>query len=238
MDNTTAGTYSTIGGGHGNTVTSSLYSRSTIAGGELNTISGQYSAIPGGTDNNVSGDYAFAFGYGVVVSNDSTTAFYNGTNDGSFCINRESSSYPLQVGTDNTNGNTAYLSAGGTWQNGSSKAIKDRFRILSSSDVLQKITDMEISGWYYKGTDEYHIWPCAEDFYDAFGTGVENKEDARTHIASADIAGVGLIAIQELSNLMDSQDTRIAELKEENDNLKERVRRLEEKLGVMETSAF
>ena len=90
MDNTTAATYSSIGGGYGNTVvTGSMWGRSTIAGGQLNTVSGDYSAIPGGSDNDVSGDYAFAFGRGVIIpaAADYHSVFYSATYPGSLLVN-------------------------------------------------------------------------------------------------------------------------------------------------------
>jgi len=79
---------------------------------------------------------------------------------------------------------------------------------------------MEIVGWHYIGSEEYHIWPFAEDFYAAFGTGVEDSVDASSHLAAGDVAGVGLVAIQELSRLVN-------ELREENAELRSRIENLE-----------
>ena len=86
---------------------------------------------------------------------------------------------------------------------------------------------MELQGWYYKNTNEYHIWPFAEDFHAAFGTGVENQEDASTHLAAGDVAGVALMGVQELAR-------RDNERAKENDALKKKIVELEQRLQALE----
>ena len=170
------------------------------------------------------------FGQQVYCSTDKRVMFFDASHYGALGINRDDHdggvNYPIEVGTNPANGNDAYLTQGGVWTDRSSKCLKDRYVKLDSKEVLDKIMNMEIVGWYYKGTNEYHIWPFAEDFYDAFGTGVENVKDARTHIAPGDIAGVGLIAIQELEKQIIELKKELEELKEENCQLKTKIKEL------------
>ena len=65
--------------------------------------------------------------------------------------------------------------------------------------MLSKILALDVLGWYYKGTNEYHIGPIAEDFYSAFGTGNQDDQAYSTkHISSVDPAGIALIGVKEL----------------------------------------
>lgn len=133
-------------------------------------------------------------------------------------------SYPLQVGTTFTNGNGAFLTAGGTWTNGSSRTFKDRFTDLNPSEILDKIENMELKGWFYKGTQEYHIGPFAEDFYQAFGTGVLDVEaDLGRYLSPADVAGVSLVAVQELIRQSKKQNMKpeeVEKIKSDNESLR------------------
>lgn len=218
------GQMATVGGGQGN-YANAWYA--TVGGGYQNYVAGGNSVIPGGSNDTIGsgGTNSVVFGSGVYCNSASRALFYSSANSGAVGINRADHdggiTYPLQVGTTTSNGNNAYLTNGGVWTNASSRTFKDRFLALSGAEILRKISGMELKGWYYKGTDEYHIWPFAEDFYEAFGTGVENKVDASTHLAAGDVAGVGLVAIQELNRKLEMLEQR-------NRDLEQRVRELEE----------
>lgn len=114
----------------------------------------------------------------------------------------------LEVGTNNTNGNGAYLTTGGTWTNNSDINLKEDISKLSAQEVLQKIAGMQITRWKYKGTNEYHIGPMAQDFHAAFQTGTDNKS-----ISSIDPAGVSLLAIQALMEKIEALEKEINALK-------------------------
>ena len=82
---------------------------------------------------------------------------------------------------------------------------------------------MELKGWFYKETQEYHIGPFAEDFYQAFGCGDQNvKEDLGRYLAPSDVAGVSIIAVKELINIINKQQAEIDFLKKEVEILKEK----------------
>jgi hypothetical protein len=209
---------------------------SVIGGGHENTASGNFSVVVGGSSNVANGGYNLVFGEGVSPSVTETHRVYlfgdgscapNSCPSGRLAINRLNAQHPLHIGTNNANGNDAYLTAGGTWTNASSRSLKDRFRPLYPQEVLQKILAMRVEGWYYKGTEEYHIGPYAEDFYAAFGTGVANENDAQTHLAASDVAGVSLLGIQALHKENDSLRRRVSYLETENAALRARLDRLE-----------
>jgi hypothetical protein len=225
------GDYSTVSGGTLNTA--SGYG-STVSGGSNNTASGDNSVVAGGVSNTANAAYNLVFGQNVDPSVAETHRVYffgDGSSPGGVAnpsgflvINRLDGDYPIHVGTNGTNGNGAYLSAGGVWTNISSRAKKDRFRPLDAGEVLERIRALPVEGWYYKGTNEYHIGPYAEGFHDAFGTGVlDNPEDARTSLAALDVAGVALLGIQALAERDEAYERRIAALEAENAQLRAAV---------------
>jgi hypothetical protein len=148
------------------------------------------------------------FGRGVYVDNTYRVVFFDGRNSGKLGINRDDRdggiSYPIHVGTNTGNGNGAYLSATGVWTDASSREFKESFQKLDGNEVLNKLESLDIYRWQYKGTEEEHIGPVAEDFYSAFATGTDNK-----YLASSDVSGVALRAIQELITLTKAQQEKI-----------------------------
>jgi len=121
-------------------------------------------------------------------------------------------SMPLVVGTDGTTGNSAYLSPGGSWTNGSSRTFKEDFAAVDGASVLAKVLAMPVTTWRYRDSNEgRHMGPIAEDFAAAFGLG-----DGDRYIGTVDGIGVALAAIQGLGARMDSEiaakDARIADL--------------------------
>jgi hypothetical protein len=141
---------------------------------------------------------------------------------GYFGINAKGTSTKVFiVGTTSSNGNGAYLSAGGTWTNASDINLKENITSLEAKDILNKISKLNINRWMYKGTNnEYHIGPMAQDFYSAFNVGVNN-----TSISSIDPAGVALIGIQELAK-------ENADLKAKNAELEHRLLEVEKALNL------
>ena len=255
--NTASGIYSTVGGGEENTASNQY---STVGGGEENTASGQYSTVGGGRQNQASGDYStilggssntangnynLVFGQNVVPSvNESHRVYFFGDGNitrpsGFLVINRLNGDHPIHVGTDNTNGNGAHLTTGGTWTNGSSRSFKERFVQYRPAEVLEKILQLPVEGYYYKGTEEYHITPMAEDFYRLFGTGVREiietdstgkltrrpNLDVDKYLAASDVAGVALLGIKALAE----ENER---LRQENAELRARLERLEKLMQV------
>jgi hypothetical protein len=148
---------------------------------------------------------------------------------------------PIHVGTDATNGNGAYLSAGGTWTDVSSRDKKERFTQLDPGDVLSRIAQLPVEGWFYKGTEEYHIGPYAEDFYASFGTGVREfiesdslgrivrrpNPEVSQALAARDVAGVALLGIKGLLEENKALKEELAQLKSELESFKRQMVQLQ-----------
>jgi len=196
-NNTSSGGGATVGGGYYNT---SSYYYSTIGGGYQNTSSGNSSTIPGGQYVNVSGDFSFGFGRGTAsnminVTDNYDIVFGDGGYDYQFGINRENPSYPLHIGTDGTNGNGARLTGSGVWTNGCSRTFKENFVKPDPDKILELVKKLDVFRYNYKGDQGvYHISPVAEDFYDLFETGSDNR-----YLAGLDVSGVALLAIKALA---------------------------------------
>jgi hypothetical protein len=244
--NTASGVASFVGGGWVNTASGNY---SVVGGGRDNTASGQYSAVIGGYSNTANADFVLVFGYDVdpTVNESNRVYLFDGPNYGFLVVNREDGDYPIHVGTNGNNGNGAYLSGGGTWTNASTRTKKDRFVQLDRMEVLGKIRQLPVEGWFYKGTQEYHIGPYAEDFHDAFGTGVLDGPDARTSLAALDVAGVALVGVQALAERVDrleqtstssQTESRLQQLEQENAQLRQESAALrQESVALRQESA-
>lgn len=136
--------------------------------------------------------------------------------------------HPVEVGTDNTNGNGAYLSAGGTWQDTLIRRSARNFGELDTRDILERVANLPITRWQSESEPEVveHIGPVAEDFNAAFGTGSDDR-----YISKIDAQGVALAAIQGLHDLVQEQEREIEELRTEIAKVKEIVIALAEQNG-------
>jgi hypothetical protein len=241
--NTASGLYATVGGGTDNTASGD---RATVGGGNYNTASGDFSVVPGGNRNTANANYNLVFGEYVDPSVTETHRVYffgdgscpplfqNCRSSGFLVINRLNGDHPIHVGTNGTNGNGAYLTTGGVWTNGSSRSFKEHFVQYRPAEVLEKIRQLPVEGYFYKGTEEYHITPMAEDFYRLFGTGVHEiietdstgqlvrrpNPDVDKYLAASDMAGVALLGIQALHEQLRQQ---VFDMRAENAQLRQQV---------------
>ncbi len=97
---------------------------------------------------------------------------------------------------------------GAVWTNACDKNLKEDFVEVNSEEILNKVANMDITTWRYKGTDKVHMGPTAQDFRAAFGLG-END----TSIGTVDADGVSLAAIKGLNARLLSKDATINDLK-------------------------
>jgi hypothetical protein len=89
---------------------------------------------------------------------------------------------------------------------------------VAGSNILEKLSDLEISEWSYKDAPaDRHVGPMAQDFYAAFGLGHTDKG-----IATLDSSGIALAAIKALIK--------------ENTSLKERLSLLESQQAEMQAA--
>lgn len=152
-----------------------------------------------------------ALGNRAVVKASNTMVFGD-TAVNSWLFNTNAVAAPgkaLVVGSNASNGNGAYLTTGGVWTNASDKWKKENFQSLDNGEVLQKIRQLPITRWNYIGLSEQHIGPVAQDFYDIFHLGKDDKT-----ISTIDPAGIALAGIQGLYDKIQKQEVQIEEFKD------------------------
>jgi hypothetical protein len=137
-----------------------------------------------------------AIGYNALVGNSDEMEFgdANITKWG-FGVD-PSTGNAFQVGNGPTNGNGAFLTISGVWNNASDVNKKENFVILDNNDILAKVANLSIPRWNYKGDDPsiQHIGPMAQDFYSTFHVGNNDKS-----ISTIDPAGIALVCVKALN---------------------------------------
>ncbi len=185
--------------------------------------------MTGAVDGTAALQNSTAIGSDAQVSSSNSMVFGNqNVNKWAFGLATTDSGKVIQVGDDTTNGNGAYLTAGGTWTNGSSILFKTNFIDLSSEWILDKISKLNIRKWDYKNTNETHIGPTSEEFINLFGVGIENEN---SHISTIDVSGVALKGVQAL---IDENKVQKEQLESQNDLINElynRILALEKKIS-------
>jgi len=138
---------------------------------------------------------ATAIGANAVVGTSNTIVFGdNSVNKWLFNSSAAGSGgAALVVGNNSTNGNGAFLTTGGVWTNASDRFKKENFDPLDNTDILDKIGQLPVTRWNYKGLSEQHIGPVAQDFYRIFHVGTDDKT-----ISTIDPSGIALAGIQGL----------------------------------------
>jgi hypothetical protein len=139
-----------------------------------------------------------------------------------------STNFLISEGADNTVefrlSNTGNLTITGVLTQGSDRSTKREIVPIEPEEVLAKLDRLPISTWNRK-TDlpsVRHMGPMAQDFAAIFGLGEDDL-----HIATIDMAGVSMAAIQALHAGMQQRDAEVATLRRENADLGERVKALE-----------
>lgn len=163
-------------------------------------------------------DNRYAFDSFFVYQLTAATSRLLITSDGRVGLNTNSPVYPLHLG------NGAYCTAGGQWTSVSDRNAKEAFTPIQPRQVLAKVASLPITQWQYKAETNgaWHLGPMAQDFYAAFGLGESDKS-----IGSIDANGVGLAAIQGLSQLEQEKDLQIRQLQARTQELEQRLEALE-----------
>ncbi len=228
LRNIASGKYSTVGGGYKNFAGNNY---AVVGGGAFNQAYGIFSTIPGGHGNAAAG-YSFAVGRrakavhtGAFVWGDSTNTDIQSSNHNQVTF-RARGGYLLFTNAAANLG--ARLNPGATaWVAMSDRASKEKVVKVDARKVLDKLAQMEIATWQYKGVDApvRHMGPMAQDFYKAYSLGHDEKG-----ISTLDADGVALAAIQGLYDLVkenreviETKETEIAELKAQLAELKSRL---------------
>ncbi|MBI3850314.1 MAG: tail fiber domain-containing protein [Verrucomicrobia bacterium] len=123
-------------------------------------------------------------------------------------------------GAGGANQNVVWTPGSASWSFTSDRNAKDRIAPVDGREVLEKLSRIPVAEWSYKGYDQRHLGPMAQDFHAQFPL---NTDD--TSLNDADLHGVALAAIQGLNQkLTDELKRRDAE----NAELKTRLIALEE----------
>lgn len=133
--------------------------------------------------------------------------------------------------TFETNGDVTIQ--GGVLIENSNVHAKENFVAVDPQEVLALLDEVSISTWNFKAdeADTPHMGPMAQDFYRAFGLGMDDQ-----HIAPIDTNGVALAAIQGLYQMVQDQETEIEALEAQNADLEARLVALEQAVGAQQAS--
>ncbi len=248
-DPSTPGIYATVGGGSHNNASSrgatvaggeqnkALARGATIGGGLGNRAEAKYATVPGGRVSEAKGKYSFGAGRkanakakGAFVWADSSTQQVTSNVENEFKVQAGGGAV-IYTKSDLSKG--ALLASGDTsWSATSSRAVKTDVEPVEPQGVLDAVEDIPISTWRYEGTEGIrHMGPMAEDFYEAFGLGVDDE-----HINTIDADGVALAAIKGLAERLERTNAALREaLAERTDRLEAveaRLAAVEEELGA------
>ena len=82
---------------------------------------------------------------------------------------------------------------------------------------------MAITTWNFKADDPAirHLGPMAQDFYQAFGLGADER-----HIAPLDVSSVAVAAIQGLNEKLEQKDKQISTLEKKVERLEQLIAHL------------
>jgi hypothetical protein len=172
----------------------------TIAGGNAATALGRNTQAVGDYSTAM-GSNASAIGRGSFAYGDASTDATVGATENMFAV-RASGGIRLRTSPNESTG-CDLQSGSGTFNCTSSRLTKEGFEDLDGDVVLERLAEIRIQRWRYRGTEQWHVGPTAEDFYAAFSMG-----KGPTTISTVDADGISLVGIQAL-------ERRTAELQEE-----------------------
>ena len=204
-------TVTTAGNVVGGTYNSATLNNTTLAGTSSFTVTGGTGAsntltlvsTTHGTKGNIQffDSTSYIGPTGNLVLNGSVTQ--NGAGDNYFAgnvgIGTTAPEHPLEMASG------AHVTTGGVWTDNSSREVKENFINLDLSEILGKIGQLSIQSWNYKAEDPSirHLGPMAEDFYEIFNIGNDNR-----HLAALDTSGIALAGVKGLLLQLDESNNR------------------------------
>ena len=168
---------------------------------------------------------ATAVGYQATVRASNTMVFGDASTH-SWLFNSHATTRTgaaLIVGYNSLTGNGAYLSSSGVWTNASDRGKKEHFTAVDEDGLLAQIDVLPITRWSYIGQEGKHIGPMAQDFYQLFAVGHDDKT-----ISTIDPSGIALAGIQGLYH-------RWRQARSTADAQQEQLRTLAEKIAAQNT---
>lgn len=214
------GSYSTAGGynAYSDGVGSVAFGYRSSAIGDYSIALGQRArtgCVAGDTDCSTPYERAGS----IVIADESTTDFIDSTANNEFAV-RASGGYRLFTNATLTAG-VKLAAGGGAWSSVSDRNMKENFIPVDSRSVLRGVLALPISTWNYKSqeTSIRHLGAMAQDFYQAFQVGEDNR-----HITTIDADGVALAAIQGLHAELEDRDAKIANQQQQLNSLQEQAK--------------
>jgi len=187
-------------------------------------------ALPSGTTFTVAGNQSGGFPNPLMLVNNANTGadaspalrvIGNGYQpDGVLSVSSQGTGLIAEFG--NANAFVSRLDTNGNWtattfNPSSDRNIKANFTPVSPRDILARVAALPISRWNFTNAPAIpHLGPMAQDFYQAFNVGMDDK-----HIATVDEDGVALAAIQGLNQKLNEKDAEIQDLKTRMDKLEQ-----------------
>lgn len=112
------------------------------------------------------------------------------------------------------------LAITGTLSQGSSRLLKTAIDAVDGPGILSRVLELPLYHWSYIGrpATERHIGPMAEDFHALFGLGGDERR-----LAPSDVAGVALVAVQELAGQVAERERDIGEIRARIEALESRL---------------
>ncbi|HLX70956.1 MAG TPA: tail fiber domain-containing protein, partial [Verrucomicrobiae bacterium] len=232
--NTVTAVASVIGGGQNNLITNST---ATISGGRFNIAGGLDSVVPGGDLNSAMGRSSYASGFRAKATNDGAFVWADLQNSDFSSTLDNSVSFRCANGVKFSNGASSGANVAVSWSPGtgawvfsSDRSLKEGFETVDALTILDKVTQLPISEWNYKGYSQRHIGVMAQDFHAAFPL-----NESTTTLNDADLHGVALAAIQGLNEKLTEElkrrDVENEQLKQEVDELKVMMEKLNQKIN-------
>jgi hypothetical protein len=227
-ENRATGQYATIGGGELNEATDG---GTTVGGGNSNHATAWGATVPGGNSNRADGMLSFAAGYRAVATGYANGSFvwsdFNEFDTTSYAPNqflvRATGGFWFGTGI-NDNGywisGVSLPSGSSQWSQLSDREMKMDLKPVDVQEVAAKVASLPLQTWSYKAqsNDIRHMGPMAQDFYEVFGLG----EDER-YIGTMNADGVALAAIQGLYAISQEQAEEIEDLQVENASLRKQL---------------
>ncbi|MDR0926720.1 MAG: tail fiber domain-containing protein [Ignavibacteria bacterium] len=225
-----------------------ISSDASFTAGSGNVVSGDAS-FAFGLNSKATATTAIAIGDAATASGEASVAIgrKSNTNDkaGAFVfsdshINDLSASADDQMTMRFTGGYRLFtnLSNGGVvltsnaWATASDSTLKENFIFADGNYFLQKIANMRLGSWNYKGEspkEMRHYGAMAQDIFSAFGKDAFGTIGNSTNINSADMDGIMMIAIKELIQQNNAKQQEIETLRNELEELKSAVKELQNK---------
>lgn len=213
----------------------------------LRTLASGRASFASGENSSATAFCAFAHGESAIANADNSLALgtlisTNGKK-GAFVFGDNTKNLQLAASADNqmsmrfaggyqffssslVNFGVSLAPGGNSWQIMSDKNKKENFSPVDGEAFLEKIEEMPLSSWNYKGQDPKtfrHYGPMAQDFFEAFGHDAYGAIGNDTTINQADFDGVNLIAIQALVRRTEQLRQRSNDLRAEVASIKAQI---------------